>query len=208
MQRRNTGGRELTWKQMKADPHQKNFRVDSFWKRSNDLKNISVQTFYFNWLLHIPNYCLRWLKDRKTRSTLKKKTSTSLHLKCMCEGVGMFMKNIPSAFSLSKTWQPFKVNIFLPGRAWHNPKKYFSCEFCQLSLLSWNLSHFLKNFFLLYFFPSHLHVLTDHNKIVYLSLTFPGSSLERGTLRKHLFSDRLCRIEFCEGKQRERKVSR
>lgn len=31
------------------------------------------------------------------------------------------------------------------------------------------------------------------------SLTFPGSSLERGTLRKHLFNDRLCRIEFCGG---------
>lgn len=36
------------------------------------------------------------------------------------------------------------------------------------------------------------------------SLTFPGSSLERGTLRKHLFNDRLCRMEFCGGKHRER----
>lgn len=26
--------------------------------------------------------------------------------------------------------------------------------------------------------------------------TFPGSSLDRGTLRKHLFSDKLCRMEF------------
>ena len=26
---------------------------------------------------------------------------------------------------------------------------------------------------------------------------FPGSSLERGTLTKHLLRDRLCRIEFC-----------
>lgn len=25
---------------------------------------------------------------------------------------------------------------------------------------------------------------------------FPGSSLRRGTLMKHLFSERLCRIEF------------
>ena len=33
--------------------------------------------------------------------------------------------------------------------------------------------------------------------IVWEILTFPGSSLERGTLRKHLFKDRLCRIEFC-----------
>lgn len=38
------------------------------------------------------------------------------------------------------------------------------------------------------------------------SLTFPGSSLERGTLRKHLFNDRLCRIEFCGRKQRKRPV--
>lgn len=36
------------------------------------------------------------------------------------------------------------------------------------------------------------------------SLTFPGSSLERGTLRKHLFNDRLCRIEFCGRKQRKK----
>lgn len=33
-------------------------------------------------------------------------------------------------------------------------------------------------------------------------LTFPGSSLERGTLRKHLFRDRLCRIEFWEKRER------
>ncbi len=36
-------------------------------------------------------------------------------------------------------------------------------------------------------------------------LTFPGSSLERGTLRKHLFKDRLCRIEFCRERQKESK---
>lgn len=40
------------------------------------------------------------------------------------------------------------------------------------------------------------------------NLTFPGSSFERGTLRKHLFNDRLCRIEFCGGKNRERQVEK
>lgn len=30
-----------------------------------------------------------------------------------------------------------------------------------------------------------------------IQYTFPGSSLGRGTFLKHLFSDRLCRIEFC-----------
>lgn len=34
-------------------------------------------------------------------------------------------------------------------------------------------------------------------------LTLPGSSLERGTLRKHLFKDRLCRMEFCRLAERE-----
>lgn len=29
---------------------------------------------------------------------------------------------------------------------------------------------------------------------------FPGSSLDRGTLTKHLFNDKLCRIEFCTNK--------
>ncbi len=38
------------------------------------------------------------------------------------------------------------------------------------------------------------------------TLTFPGSSLERGTLRKHLFNERLCRIEFCRRKGRKRSV--
>lgn len=30
-----------------------------------------------------------------------------------------------------------------------------------------------------------------------IKYTFPGSSLGRGTFLKHLFSDRLCLIEFC-----------
>lgn len=38
------------------------------------------------------------------------------------------------------------------------------------------------------------------------TLTFPGSSLERGTLRKHLFNERLCRIEFCRRKGRQKSV--
>lgn len=42
-------------------------------------------------------------------------------------------------------------------------------------------------------------------KLMLKTLTFPGSSLERGTLRKHLFNDRLCRIEFCGGKTEREK---
>lgn len=35
----------------------------------------------------------------------------------------------------------------------------------------------------------------------------PGSSLERGNLTKHLFSERLCRIEFCHEQSNETDVS-
>ena len=58
----------------------------------------------------------------------------------------------------------------------------------------------------------HFHCVSHRNSnwafqshyIVQEILTFPGSSLERGTLRKHLFKDRLCRIEFCRERQAEK----
>lgn len=50
----------------------------------------------------------------------------------------------------------------------------------------------------------NLNLAFQLHSIVQEILTFPGSSLERGTLRKHLFKDRLCRIEF----YRDRKVER
>lgn len=59
-----------------------------------------------------------------------------------------------------------------------------------------------KPFSIRFFFHNYTHLFII--KYMFKSLTFPGSSLERGTLRKHLFNDRLCRIEFCGGKQREK----
>lgn len=62
----------------------------------------------------------------------------------------------------------------------------------------------------------HFHCVSLHNSngafqshyIVQEILTFPGSSLERGTLRKHLFKDRLCRIEFCRERDRWRRTEK
>lgn len=54
--------------------------------------------------------------------------------------------------------------------------------------------------------PSFLF-FKSHNKVEKI-LTFPGSSLDRGTLRKHLFKDKLCRIEFCRGREKKEEKKR
>ena len=39
--------------------------------------------------------------------------------------------------------------------------------------------------------------------MIKMLLTLPGSSFDRGTFKKHLFNDKLCRMEFCKETKRE-----
>lgn len=195
VQRRETGG-ELSWKQMRAD-------FFFFFNTSGTIISGIVLPFYTflskTFTSYIYIYCLCWFKDNN-----EIKIHFILHLKCMC--VRMFMRKwafLP--FSVCQSpGSHSKVTFFYQGEHdTHTPKMFQPC-------VQPTESAYLKfNTFSLFSSP-HLHAVLNWPwlKIMCVSLTFPGSSLERGTLRKHLFSDRLCRIEFCEGKQRERKVAK